>query len=94
MKVMMDIDKDALFHPTDIHHPGVRAALLIAGLTDDELATVDGLRKFQRFLARRDIHTYDRRVVSFITEGMSCIVTCHEDSPLFSWFLVLGGKNG
>jgi hypothetical protein len=94
LKLMMDIDGDALFHPTDIHHPGVRAALLNAGLTDDEVATVDGLRKFQRFLARRDIHTYDRRVVLFITEGMSCIVTCHEDSPLFSWFLVLGGTNG
>jgi hypothetical protein len=94
LKLMMDIDSDALFHPTEIQHLGLRAAIFNACLADDDLVTVAGLEKFRRFLAKRHIDTYDKYVMSFITEGMTCIVTCHEDSPLFSWFLVLGGTNG
>ncbi len=94
LKLMMDIDGDALFHPTETQSLGLRAAITNARLTDDDLVTVAGLEEFRWFLAKRPIHTYDKYVMSFITEGMSCIVTCHEDSPLFSWFLVLGGTNG
>jgi hypothetical protein len=94
MKFMKGLDGDASFDPSDLYHASVRAALLHAGLTDDDLDADDGFEKFAKHLEKMSIRKHDEVLISLLVNGLTFFVTCHEDSPLFSWFLVLGGKNG
>jgi len=94
MKFMKGLDGDASFDPADLYHASMRAALFHADLTDDDLKTYDGFEKFARHLDKMLIRKDGEVLISLLVNGLTFIVTCHEDSPLFSWFLVLGGKNG
>jgi len=94
MKFMKGLDSDASFDPSDLYHASVRAALLNAGLTDDDLDADDGFEKFAKHLEKMSIRKHDEVLISLLVNGLTFFVTCNEDSPLFSWFLVLGGKNG
>jgi len=101
MRVIKEIDADALFHCDFGYTTPVMGAMNNARVTLLDLQEPEGLEKLHRWIVKEESElerpspTYSllpTELVKLMFLGYPYSIGCHKDSPLLGWFIVLGGK--
>ena len=101
MRVIKQIDADAIFDNDYAYNTPVMGAMHNAGVVDLDLKNPEGLEKLHRWIVKEESEldrpspTYSllpEELVKLMFFGYPYSVGCKKDSPLLGWFIVLGGK--
>jgi hypothetical protein len=101
MRVVKQIDADAVFAENFAYNTAVRGAMHNARVTQLDLTNPEGLEKLQRWIVKEESEferphpsysLFPETLVHLMFFGYPYSVGCKKDSPLLGWFIVLGGK--
>ena len=101
MRVIKQIDANAIFDSDYAYSTPVMGAMNNAGVVALDLKNPDGLEKLHRWIVKEESElerpspTYSllpEELVNLMFFGYPYCISCHKDSPLLGWFIVLGGK--
>jgi len=101
MRVIKQIDANAIFDSDYAYSTPVMGAMNNAGVVALDLKNPEGLEKLHRWIVKEESElerpspTYSllpEELVKLMFFGYPYSISCHKDSPLLGWFIVLGGK--
>jgi len=101
MRVIKQIDANAIFDSEFTYNTPVMGAMHNAGVVAFDLKNPEGLEKLHRWIVKEESElerpspTYSllpEELVKLMFFGYPYSIGCKKDSPLLGWFIVLGGK--